>query len=132
MFSYDMNSFIIYSGFVFDHAKWPRMQMDEDFLKLSKMFNAMRSVVRVPNLDPKYMISVLALIQSRLITALLICYTDGMAGDGRLNSSSYYISDKLRSYGKYIINSHHGLLPSFKGGSPSKQVQIVRCFQSFH
>lgn len=34
--------------------------MEEDFLKLSKMFNAMRSVVRVPALDPKYKISVLA------------------------------------------------------------------------
>ncbi|KAH7837642.1 hypothetical protein Vadar_016199 [Vaccinium darrowii] len=34
--------------------------MEEDFLKLSKMFNAMRSVVRVPALDPKYKIAVLA------------------------------------------------------------------------
>lgn len=34
--------------------------MDEDFLKLSKMFNAMTSVVRVPALDPKYKIAVLA------------------------------------------------------------------------
>lgn len=28
----------------------------------------------------------------------------------------------LDSYGKDIINIHHGLLPSFKGGNPSKQV----------
>ncbi|KAL8064551.1 hypothetical protein ABFX02_01G097700 [Erythranthe guttata] len=27
----------------------------------------------------------------------------------------------LQSYGKDIINIHHGLLPSFKGGNPSKQ-----------
>ncbi|XP_072958662.1 formyltetrahydrofolate deformylase 1, mitochondrial-like isoform X5 [Typha angustifolia] len=27
----------------------------------------------------------------------------------------------LESYGKDIINIHHGLLPSFKGGNPSKQ-----------
>lgn len=27
----------------------------------------------------------------------------------------------LNSYGKDIINIHHGLLPSFKGGNPSKQ-----------
>ncbi|CAN1748253.1 Formyltetrahydrofolate deformylase 1, mitochondrial [Linum perenne] len=27
----------------------------------------------------------------------------------------------LRSYGKDVINIHHGLLPSFKGGFPSKQ-----------
>ncbi|KAA8537068.1 hypothetical protein F0562_029546 [Nyssa sinensis] len=29
--------------------------------------------------------------------------------------------DFLKSYGKDIINIHHGLLPSFKGGKPSKQ-----------
>ncbi|XP_042950733.1 formyltetrahydrofolate deformylase 1, mitochondrial isoform X5 [Carya illinoinensis] len=29
--------------------------------------------------------------------------------------------DFLKSYGKDIINIHHGLLPSFKGGNPSKQ-----------
>jgi formyltetrahydrofolate hydrolase len=28
----------------------------------------------------------------------------------------------LKSYGKDIINIHHGLLPSFKGGHPSRQV----------
>lgn len=72
--------------------------MDEDFFKLSKMFNAMRSVVRVPARDPKYKIAVLASKQVcfgiSLITllhgwilklafccycrniALLICYTD--------------------------------------------------------
>ncbi|XP_019423038.1 PREDICTED: formyltetrahydrofolate deformylase 1, mitochondrial-like [Lupinus angustifolius] len=27
----------------------------------------------------------------------------------------------LRTYGNDVINIHHGLLPSFKGGSPSKQ-----------
>lgn len=27
----------------------------------------------------------------------------------------------LKSYGKDIINIHHGLLPSFKGSSPSRQ-----------
>uniref|UniRef100_A0A803PM95 Formyl transferase N-terminal domain-containing protein n=1 Tax=Cannabis sativa TaxID=3483 RepID=A0A803PM95_CANSA len=29
--------------------------------------------------------------------------------------------DFLKKYGKDIINIHHGLLPSFKGGSPSRQ-----------
>jgi hypothetical protein len=28
----------------------------------------------------------------------------------------------LKAYGKDIINIHHGLLPSFKGGNPSRQV----------
>lgn len=48
------------SEFIFDPVKWPREQMDEDFIKLSKIFNAMRSVVRVPNQDSKYKIAVLA------------------------------------------------------------------------
>lgn len=30
----------------------------------------------------------------------------------------------LRSYRNDIINIHHGLLPSFKGGNPSKQVGL--------
>lgn len=32
-------------------------------------------------------------------------------------------SNFLEAYGKDVINIHHGLLPSFKGGNPSKQVQ---------
>ena len=48
------------SEFVFDPRKWPREQIDEDFLTLAMTFNALRSVVRVPNLDPKYKIAVLA------------------------------------------------------------------------
>lgn len=48
------------SEFVFDPAKWPRAQINEDFLKLSTMFKAVRSVFRVPVLDPKYKIAVLA------------------------------------------------------------------------
>lgn len=28
----------------------------------------------------------------------------------------------LKGYGKDVINIHHGLLPSFKGGNPAKQV----------
>lgn len=48
------------SEFIFDPAKWPRAQMDEDFSKLSTRFKAVRSVVRVPDLDPKHKIVVLA------------------------------------------------------------------------
>ncbi|XP_058191538.1 formyltetrahydrofolate deformylase 1, mitochondrial-like isoform X7 [Rhododendron vialii] len=65
------------SEFVFDPAKWPRVQMEEDFLKLSKMFNAMRSVVRVPALDPKYKISVLASKQDHCLVDLLHGWQDG-------------------------------------------------------
>lgn len=42
--------------------------MDEDFSKLSKMFNAMRSIVRVPDKDPKYKIAVLASKQVCFVT----------------------------------------------------------------
>lgn len=34
--------------------------MDEDFNKLSQMYSAMRSVVLVPDQDPKYKIGILA------------------------------------------------------------------------
>jgi len=34
--------------------------MDNDFLALSKFFNAEKSIVRVPDLDPRYKIAVLA------------------------------------------------------------------------
>lgn len=48
------------SEFVFDPAKWSRAQMDDDFLKISTMFRATKSVVRVPDLDPRHKIAVLA------------------------------------------------------------------------
>lgn len=53
------------SEFVFDPASWPRDEINNDFLKLSKLFNAERSVVRVPYLDPKYKIAVFASKQVR-------------------------------------------------------------------
>ncbi|XP_072062909.1 formyltetrahydrofolate deformylase 1, mitochondrial-like [Arachis hypogaea] len=65
------------SDFVFDPAKWPRVQMEEDFLKLSQTFNAMRSVVRVPALDPKYKIAVLASKQDHCLVDLLHGWQDG-------------------------------------------------------
>lgn len=48
------------SEFIFDPAKWPRKQMDDDFDRLGKMFSAVRSVVRAPELDPKFKIAVLS------------------------------------------------------------------------
>lgn len=60
------------SEFVFDPLRWPRDVIDSDFLKLSKIFSAEKSVVRVPDLDPKYKIAVLA---SRLVR-LVICNCD--------------------------------------------------------
>jgi hypothetical protein len=62
------------SDFVFDPVKWPRVQMEEDFLKLSQTFNATRSVVRVPALDPKYKIAVLASKQVCIIITLVMLH----------------------------------------------------------
>ncbi|KAL3647295.1 Formyltetrahydrofolate deformylase 1, mitochondrial [Castilleja foliolosa] len=163
-----------YSEFLFDPAKWPRAQMDEDFLKLSKTFNALKSVVRVPSLDPKYNIAVFASKQDHCLVDLLHGWQDRrlpvnitavISNHDRgpnthvmrfleRNGIPYHhletskkdkgesdildlVKDTdflvlarymqvlsgnfLSSYGKDIINIHHGLLPSFKGGSPSKQ-----------
>ncbi|WJX60367.1 Formyltetrahydrofolate deformylase 1, mitochondrial [Trifolium repens] len=169
------NKGLFYSrtDFVFDHVKWSRPQMEDDFLKISKKFNAVRSILRVPTLDPKYKIAVLASNQDH-------CLIDSLHGwqDGRLpvditcvisnhdrgpesevirflqrhdipfhylrttenkreedilklvQNTDFLVlarymqilsSAFLRSYGKDIINIHHCLLPSFRGGNPCKQ-----------
>ncbi|MED6146390.1 Formyltetrahydrofolate deformylase 1, mitochondrial, variant 2 [Stylosanthes scabra] len=148
--------------------------MEEDFLKISQTFNAIRSVVRVPSLDPKYKIAVLASKQDHCLVDLLHGWQDGrlpvditcvISNHHRASNThvirflerhgipyhclSTTMEDKregeilelvqntdflvlarymqvlsrnfLRSYGNDIINIHHGLLPSFKGGHPSKQ-----------
>ncbi|KAL7165068.1 hypothetical protein ACSBR2_040869 [Camellia fascicularis] len=170
------NKHVFYSRseFVFDPATWTRVQMEEDFLKLSKMFNAMKSVVRVPALEPKYKIAVLASKQDHCLADLLHGWQDGRLpvditciisnhdrgpnthvirflerhgipyhylhttkGNKREAEILDLVQDTdfivlarymqvlsgnfLNSYGKDIINIHHGLLPSFKGGNPSKQ-----------
>ncbi|KAJ6427255.1 hypothetical protein OIU84_022785 [Salix udensis] len=162
------------SEFIFDPVKWPRLQMDEDFLRISRMFDATRSVVRVPKLDPKFKIAVLASKQEHCLIDLLHSWQDGrlpvditrvISNHDRFpnthvirflerNGIPYHylhttnenkredeildlvqntdflvlarymqlISSKfLLRYRKDIINIHHGLLPSFKGGRPSKQ-----------
>ncbi|KAF3448314.1 hypothetical protein FNV43_RR09027 [Rhamnella rubrinervis] len=161
------------SEFIFDPVKWSRLQMDEDFSKLGKIFNAMRSVVRVPSQDLKYKIAVFASKQDHCLVDLLHQWQDGrlpvditcvISNHDRAPNTHvirflerhgipyHYLSTKedkreeqmlelvqntdflvlarymqvlsgnfLKSYGKDIINIHHGLLPSFKGGHPSKQ-----------
>ncbi|TXG51163.1 hypothetical protein EZV62_023687 [Acer yangbiense] len=172
------NVFYSRSEFIFDPVKWPREQMDEDFFKLSKRFNAMKSVVRVPDKDPKYKIGVLVSKQDHCLIDLLHGWQDGklpvditcvISNHDRLPNThvtrflerhgipyhhlrtskenkrdeeilelvqntdflvlarymqvnhNKFLSNFLRAYGKDIINIHHGLLPSFKGGNPSKQ-----------
>ncbi|CAN6477926.1 unnamed protein product [Victoria cruziana] len=162
------------SEFTFDPKRWPRSVMDDDFLKISKTFCAEKSVVRVPDLDPRYKIAVLASKQDHCLVDLLYCWQEGklpvdlvcvisnherapnthvmrflerhglpyhflptkngnkseekilelVGGTDFLVLARYMqilSGNFLKSYGKDIINIHHGLLPSFKGGNPSKQ-----------
>lgn len=44
--------------------------MDGDFFKLSKMLNAMKSVVWVPEIDPRYKIAVLVSKQDHCLVDL--------------------------------------------------------------
>lgn len=168
------NGFYSRSEFIFDPAKWSRVQMDEDFSKLSKMFNALKSVVQVPMLDPKYKIAILASKQDHCLFELLYAWQEGklpfhvtsvISNHNRgpnthvirflerhnipyhhLNATQQSEREEellnlvqgtdflvlarymqvlsgsfLNSYGKDVINIHHGLLPSFKGGNPAKQ-----------
>lgn len=168
------NIFYSRSEFVFDPTHWPRAVIDNDFRKLSKLFNAERSIVRVPDLDPKYKIAVLASKQDHCLVDLLHRWQEGSlpvditcvisnherapnthvirflerhgipyhylpttSGNKREDEILDLIrctdvlvlarymqilsGNFLESYGKDVINIHHGLLPSFKGGNPSKQ-----------
>ncbi|XP_024993688.1 formyltetrahydrofolate deformylase 2, mitochondrial-like isoform X2 [Cynara cardunculus var. scolymus] len=164
------NVFYSRSEFVFDPIKWQRKQMNNDFLDLSKMFNAVKSLVRVPSVDPKYKIAVLASKQDHCLVDLLHAWQDGKLPVHirsvirvpnthvirfleRHDIPYHYLSKSkekniedeildlvqdtdflvlarymqvlsgtfLKRYGKDVINIHHGLLPSFKGGNPSRQ-----------
>lgn len=170
----DKNVFYSRSEFIFHRAKWSRVQMEEDFLKLSRMFNAINSVVRVPDLDPRHKIAILASKQDHCLVDLLHGWQDGrlpiqiasvISNHNRAPNTHvirflerhgipyHYLGttpeDKrekeilnlvqdtdflvlarymqilsgnfLKNYGKDVINIHHGLLPSFKGGHPAKQ-----------
>ncbi|KAL4591781.1 hypothetical protein LXL04_004752 [Taraxacum kok-saghyz] len=171
---HNKNVFYSRSEFVFDPIKWKRDQMNKDFVDLSKMFNAVKSLVRVPSVDPKYKIAVLASKQDHCLVDLLHAWQDGklpvhissvISNHDRVPNTHvmrflerheipyHYVSKSkennvedeilglvqdtdflvlarymqvlsgnfLKRYGKDVINIHHGLLPSFKGGNPSRQ-----------
>ena len=59
-------------------------------------------------------------IYYKLLSPIYICDTSFFS---QILSESF-----LKSYGKDIINIHHGLLPSFKGGHPSRQVSKLSDF----
>ncbi|KAH7659402.1 Formyltetrahydrofolate deformylase protein [Dioscorea alata] len=162
------------SEFVFDPARWSRDALENDFRNLGKLFNAERSVVRVPDLDPNYKIAVFASKQDHCLVDLLYRWQEGRlpvdincvisnhdrasnnhvirfleshgipyhylpitSGNKREDEILNLVADTdflvlarymqvfsgrfLAAYGKDVINIHHGLLPSFKGGHPSKQ-----------
>lgn len=162
------------SEFVFDPASWPRDIMDKDFMEISNLFKAEKSIVRVPDLDPKYKIAVLASKQDHCLVDLLHKWQEGrlpvdikcvISNHERgpnthvmrflernripyhclptskvmkreeeilelVKNTDFLVLARymqilskrfLDSYGKDVINIHHGLLPSFRGGNPSKQ-----------
>ncbi|KAL6589575.1 hypothetical protein ACP70R_050308 [Stipagrostis hirtigluma subsp. patula] len=153
------------SEFTYNPRLWPRDVLHNDFLTLSNFFNAHRSTVRVPDLDPKYKISILAskqLWQEGRLPVDINCvisnhdrpadnhvrrfldrhgipyhYLPTTPGNKReqeilelIQGTDFVVLARymqimsesfLKAYGKDIINIHHGLLPSFKGGHPSRQ-----------
>ncbi|KAJ6801588.1 formyltetrahydrofolate deformylase 2, mitochondrial isoform X1 [Iris pallida] len=162
------------SEFLFDPSSWPRTMMNNDFFKLSDLFSAEKSVVRVPDLDPNYKIAILASKQDHCLVDLLHRWQEGRlpvdiscvisnherapnthvirflerhgipyhylpmsSGNKREDEILNLVADTdflvlarymqilsgkfLGGYGRDIINIHHGLLPSFRGGSPSRQ-----------
>ncbi|KAK8447058.1 hypothetical protein SEVIR_9G581500v4 [Setaria viridis] len=166
------------SEFTYNPRLWPRDDLRKDFLNLSCCFGAQRSTVRVPDLDPKYKIAVLASKQDHCLFDLLHRWQEGrlpvdincvISNHDRPQDNHvrrflqrhaipyYYLPTTpgnkreqeileliqgtdfvvlarymqimsesfLKAYGKDIINIHHGLLPSFKGGHPSRQVERV-------
>ncbi|KAJ1693804.1 hypothetical protein LUZ63_010502 [Rhynchospora breviuscula] len=170
----DKQIFYSRSEFAFDSTRWPRDVLESDFQKIAKHFNAERSIVRVPDLDPRYKIAVLASKQDHCLVDLLHRWQEGRLpvdinciisnhprtsnthvirflerhgipyhylptalGNKREQEMLGLVEDTdflvlarymqllsggfLQAYGKDIINIHHGLLPSFKGGNPSRQ-----------
>ncbi|XP_057855326.1 formyltetrahydrofolate deformylase 2, mitochondrial isoform X6 [Cryptomeria japonica] len=148
--------------------------MDEDFGKLAKMFSAQKSIVRVPEIDAKFKIAVLASRQDHCLVDLLHEWQEGklpveitcvisnhnrepnthvirflerhgipyhyfpiskenkreeeilkLVGNTDFLVLARYMQilsqNFLENYGKDVINIHHGLLPSFKGGNPFRQ-----------
>ncbi|TVU06285.1 hypothetical protein EJB05_49490, partial [Eragrostis curvula] len=113
--------------------------------------------IQVPDLGPKYKISVLASKQEHCLSDLLYRWQEGRLSIvincvlrrsrnnlhflsqihtqcHSINSLRYYLKALSKhmvkiyiceTYGKDIINIHHGLLPSLKGEHPSRQVEQV-------
>ncbi|KAF7048718.1 hypothetical protein CFC21_057419 [Triticum aestivum] len=170
----DAPVFYARSEFTYNPRLWPRDVLRADFLRLSDCFSAQKSTVRVPDIDPKYKIAVLASKQDHCLFDLLHRWQEGRlpvdihcvisnhdrpvdnhvmrflqrheipyhylpttSGNkreqeilGLIEGTDFVVLARymqvmsesfLKAYGKDIINIHHGLLPSFKGGSPSRQ-----------
>jgi len=73
----DKRVFYSRSEFTYNPRLWPRDELRKDFLNLSHCFSAERSTVRVPDLDPKYKIAVLASKQDHCLFDLLYRWQEG-------------------------------------------------------
>ncbi|KAF0935826.1 hypothetical protein E2562_036310 [Oryza meyeriana var. granulata] len=96
---------------------WPRDLLHTNFLNLSQHFNAQRSTVRVPDLDPKYKTSVLASKQ------------DFNAGVKLIGATSHFVTPELDA-GPIIEQmvervSHRDMLQSFVVKSENLEKQCL-------
>ncbi|URE14295.1 formyltetrahydrofolate deformylase [Musa troglodytarum] len=112
------------SEFVFDPTYWPRDVVDNDFIKLSKLFSAEKSIVRVPDLDPKYKIVILASKQEHCLVDLLYKWQEG-----RLPVDiSCVISNHQRAPNTHVIRflERHGIpyhyLPTSAGNKREAEI----------
>ncbi|CAK9877810.1 unnamed protein product [Sphagnum jensenii] len=65
------------SEFAFDPVQWPRAVMDDDFSQISRLFNADRSIVKIPSKDPDLKMAVLASWQDHCLVDLLYRWQEG-------------------------------------------------------
>lgn len=95
---------------------------DTDFLVLARYMQVSRMVLSKPIFEKK-----LILKKRKKITQLNRPWRSFLRVVHELTSCRNFrcqvlSPDFLRRYGKDIINIHHGLLPSFKGANPYRQV----------
>lgn len=92
--------------------------MHKDFLDLSHCFSAQRSTVRVPDLDPKYKISVLA--SKQVCVDFIIAYGNSVDAE-KLLRLRYQIPS-------YICMFHHVLcFGKYLSSSPSRTIACSIC-----
>ncbi|KAJ7269448.1 hypothetical protein O6H91_11G009700 [Diphasiastrum complanatum] len=116
------------SEFAFDPLQWPRAAMEEDAVNLAKLFNAQKSVIRVPGFDPNLKIAVLASAQDHCVVDLMHRWQGGQL-PVQLTS---VISNHQRGANTHVVRflERHGIpyhyLPTSKTNNREEEIlQIV-------